>query len=92
MTNEELTKQLLREFSKLRTEVRENGVLMEQVHDQNQAVLEAVGDIQKELADVPKRAEFAELQADVRVIKAAIADVSEQVNDHERRLIRLEPA
>ena len=67
-------------------------VLLEEIRDQNKAVLEAVGDMQKQLADVPKRAEFDELRADVRVIRAAVTDISEQVGDHEQRITRLEAA
>jgi Tfp pilus assembly protein PilO len=67
-------------------------VLLEEIRDQNKAVLEVVGDMQQQLADVPKRAEFDELRADVRVIRAAVADLSVQVSDHEQRMTRLEAA
>lgn len=67
-------------------------VLLEQIRDQNKAVLEAVSGIRAELAQVPKREEFDELRQDVKIIKAAVTDLSQQVADHERRLSRLEAA
>ena len=68
------------------------GVLLEQIRDQNRAVLEAVGSMQEELKRVPKREEFDELKQDVKVIKAAVTDLSHQVTDHEHRIGHLESA
>ena len=68
------------------------GILLEEIRDQNKAVLEAVGDMRAELKKVPKRDEFDDLKQDVKVIKAAITDLSHQVDDHERRITRLETA
>ena len=56
------------------------GVLLEQIRDQNKAVLEAVGDMR------------AELKQDVKVVRAATTDTSRQVHDLERRVSRLEAA
>jgi hypothetical protein len=68
------------------------GILLEEIRDQNKAVLEAVGDIQAQVRILPTRAEFEELRQDVKVIKAAVTDVSHQVTDHEHRITRLEAA
>lgn len=67
-------------------------VLLEQIRDQNKVVLETVDTMRAELALVPKREEFDELKQDVKVIKAAVTDLSRQVNDHERRISHLEAA
>lgn len=67
-------------------------ILLEEIRDQNKAVLEAVGDMRKELAEVPKRDEFDELKQDMKVIKAAAVDLSHQVADHERRITDPEAA
>lgn len=48
--------------------------------------------MQDELSRIPKREEFDELKQDVKVIKAAITDLSGQVSDHETRITRLETA
>jgi uncharacterized protein YhaN len=63
-------------------DVNHLSVLMEQVVDQNKAVLEAVGDIQRKVAGLPTRDEFAELKQDVRIIKAAVVDLSRDLAEH----------
>lgn len=68
------------------------GILLEEIRSQNKAVLEAVGAMQHELQRVPKRDEFDELKQDVKVIKAAITDLSHQTTDHDRRIGNLETA
>lgn len=73
-------------------DVRYFGILLEEIRDQNRAVLEAVGDMLAQVRVLPTRAEFAELRQDVKVIKAAVTDVSHQVADHEHRITRLEAA
>jgi hypothetical protein len=66
-------------------------VLLEEIRDQNKAVLEAVGDMRKHVALLPNvQSDIAELKQDVRVIKAAISDMSHQLADHEYRITRLE--
>jgi hypothetical protein len=68
------------------------GLLLEEIRDQNKAVLEAVGDMQSKVSNLPTRDEFVELKQDVKVIKAAITDLSMQQMDHEHRISRLETA
>lgn len=65
-------------------------VLLEEIRNQNKVVLKAVSGMCAELAQVPKREEFEELKQDVKVIKAAVTDLSRQVNDHEHRISHLE--
>ena len=65
-------------------DVNHLSVFMEQVVDQNKAVLEVVGDIQSKVANLPTRAEFDELKQDVRVIKAAVVDLSRDLAEHKR--------
>jgi predicted nucleic acid-binding Zn-ribbon protein len=67
-------------------------VLMEQMRDELRAVHEAVGGIQEQLADVPKRDEFDELRQDMKAAMSALRDVSGQVADHETRISALEAA
>src|SRR5260221_871129 len=87
MMMDDVAKQLLREFSKLRAEVRDNGIVVEQMRDELKAVHELVGGVQEQLADVPKRAEFDELRADVKVIKKVVGDQSRELTHsiHEYR-------
>ena len=58
--------------------------LMEQISSQNQAVLEAVGDIQAKVANLPTRDEFNELKQDVKMIKAAVKATNSEVADLSR--------
>jgi hypothetical protein len=57
-------------------------VLMVHLIDQNRAVLEAVGDIRAKVEDLPTRTEFNDLQRDVKTIKAAVTDVSIELERH----------
>ena len=57
-------------------------VLMEQQNSKLDGVLEAVGDIQHKVADLPTRAELDELKQDVKIIKAAVQDVSRDLAEH----------
>ena len=57
-------------------------VLMEDQNGKLDAVLEAVGDIQRKVADLPTRAEFDELKQDVRVIRAVVTDLSRDLAEH----------
>ncbi len=69
------------------------GVLLEDIRDQNKAVLEAVGDMQKQVAELPAiREDIGELKDDMKVVKAAVTDRSRQLQDHVRRIGDLEAA
>ena len=58
------------------------GVLLEQIVDQNKAVLEAVGDIQRKVGDLPTRAELNELKQDMKVVKAAVTATNRDLKEH----------
>lgn len=66
-------------------------VLGEVLHDELKAILELVKGIpviRQELQQM--HAEVDELKADMKLVKAAVTDLSKQSSDHERRLTRLE--
>ena len=68
-------------------------LVLEEIRDQNKAVLEFVGElpsIQRDIAEL--REDVAELTSDMKVVKAALADMTHQLDDHERRITRLEAA
>ncbi len=67
-------------------------VLLEEIRDQVCVLFDAVGSIQDELKQVPKRDEFEELKADVRTIKAVVMDNCKQLDGHEKRIAALEIA
>ncbi len=57
-------------------------VLMEDQNGKLDAVLEAVGDIQRKVADLPTRAELNELKQDVKTIKAAVTASNRDLKEH----------
>jgi len=69
-------------------------VLGEVLHGELKAILEAVGGLQQAAAAVlpSMQADIAELKQDMKIVKAAVTDLSRQSNDHEQRLTRLEAA
>jgi Tfp pilus assembly protein PilO len=86
MTLDDVAKQLTRGLSNLRADVRENASMLEQIRDELRAVHEAVGGLQEQLAEVPKRAEFDELRADVKVIKKVVGDQSRELTQLDSRV------
>lgn len=58
-------------------------VLLEQIVGQNQAVFEAVGDIQTKVAKLDGiERDVAELKRDMKVVKAAVTDLSHELAEH----------
>lgn len=74
------------------------GVLLEEMRESFRAVMEAVGDIQRQVHALPEiRQNIRVLMDDVEVLKVAIKDLSnevgglsDQVEHHEHRIHRLE--
>jgi archaellum component FlaC len=56
--------------------------MFEEMRGELRAVHEGVGAIREELARVPKREEFEELKQDVKLIKAAVGDLSRDLAKH----------
>ena len=68
-------------------------VLLEEIKAQNKAVLDAVGDMQRNVAKLPSmEQDISELKQDTKIVKAAVTDVSRQVHDHERQIAQLKAA
>jgi peptidoglycan hydrolase CwlO-like protein len=67
-------------------------LLMEDQNAKLDAVLEAVGDIQTKVADLPTRNEFEELKQDVKTIKAAATVTNHDMAALDHRVTRLEAA
>lgn len=66
------------------------GIKDEQLAGQLGPLLEAVHQIQQTLQTLPTQHDFAATQTDVKIIKAAVTDTSQQVHDHERRITLVE--
>lgn len=66
-------------------------VLLEEIRGQNEAVLEIVGDMQEQVAEIPKiQRDIQEIKGDIKVMKAVLTDHSGQLHDHEHRIGALE--
>jgi peptidoglycan hydrolase CwlO-like protein len=63
--------------------------LMEDQNAKLDAVLEAVGDMQRKMADLPTRDEFNELKQDVKTIKAAVKVTNDDLVEHKRLPVHL---
>jgi len=67
------------------------GVLLEEIRDQNKAILEAVGDMQAHVTKIPAiQNDTTDLKQDMKVIKAAVTDISHDVQGLDQRVTRLE--
>ena len=74
---------LRQEVGGLRQDVRHLSVLVEQVISQNMGVLEVVGDMQQKVALIPAmQRDIAELKQDMKVVKAAVVEVSRDLAEH----------
>lgn len=66
------------------------GIILEEIRDQNKAVLEAVGGMQDKMRSLATKEEVENLAEDVKIIKAVITDASKQQQNHEVRISQLE--
>ena len=68
-------------------------ILIEQLVDQNKAILEYVSGVPAMAAHLEHvEQDVSELKQDMKIVKAAVTDLSQQVANHERRITRLEAA
>ena len=67
-----------------------NGVLLEDVNGKFDVILDAVKGIREKVDDLPTRNEFNELKGDVKTIKAVVTQNNLEINDHNRRITKLE--
>jgi len=68
-------------------------VLIEQLVDQNKAILEYVGQLPSITRDIVHlKEDVAELRSDIKIVKAAVTDLNQQAANHEHRITRLEAA
>lgn len=74
------------------SDVNHADILLKDINGKFDAVLEAVGQIQSQIKNLPTRDEFTRLKDDVKTIKLAVTGHSEQLNDNEKRITQLEAA
>ncbi len=71
-------------------EIRHLSMLVEEVISQNKAVLEIVGDMQENMKCLAKSKDLEEVKTDVKTTVTAVTDTNKQVNNHEKRITKLE--
>ncbi|HSH18173.1 MAG TPA: hypothetical protein VK978_02215 [Candidatus Saccharimonadales bacterium] len=67
-------------------------VLLEDMNSKFDVVLEAVMAMREDMQTLAKQHDLEQIKSDVRIIKAAVTDLSAQVQDHESRLSELKSA
>jgi hypothetical protein len=69
------------------------GIILEEIRDQNKAVLEAVSDMRQNVALIPEmKTDIEELKQDVRTIKAAVTATNKDLSKLDTRVTVLEQA
>ncbi len=77
--------------SNLTNELRRIAVTQEAMGDTIKTILEIVAPMRKEVTEIKSViADIPEMKADIKTIKAVIRDTNQQVQNHEKRLTRLE--
>lgn len=61
-------------------------ILLEDMNGKFDVVLELVGQMRDEMKTLAKQEDLEEVKADVKVVKAAVTDLSHQVQGHEQLL------
>lgn len=67
-------------------------VMLEEIRDQNKAVLEIVGGMQAQMKLLATKEALQEVADDVRMLKIAMTDTNREVQNHEQRITALEQA
>lgn len=70
-----------------KSEARYFGVMLEEIRDQNRAVLEAVGDMQWQIKHIFERPEFVALKNEVRLMNRAIIENRHDHDVLEKRVV-----
>lgn len=64
--------------------------LLEDINSKFDRVIEAVDQVRQDVRATAKQSDLEDVKSDVKVVKAAVTDVSTQVNKHDQRLSNLE--
>jgi hypothetical protein len=68
------------------------GIVLEDMNGKMDVVLEAVGQMRDDMKMLAKQEDLEEVKADIKTVKAVITNHSIQLDDHEKRITRLETA
>ena len=62
------------------------------LHRKFDVIIELVGQMRDDMKGLVTKDDLAEVKSDIKVIKAAVTDLGDKVNDHEVRITTLETA
>ncbi len=65
-------------------------VLLEDINSKFDKLIEVVYQMREEIKSTATKDDLVDVKSDLRTVKAAVTDVSSQVNNHENRITRLE--
>ena len=65
-------------------------VLLEDINSKFDRIVEAVGQVREDVHSSAKQIDLEDVQSDVKIIRAAVTDLSSQVNQQDQRLSDLE--
>ena len=66
------------------------GIVLEEIRDQNKAVIEAVGQMQDTMKTLATKVALQAVADDVKIIKSVLTDTNKDLNLHDIRLRNLE--
>lgn len=70
-----------------------NGVILEEIKDQNKAILETLQPMPQMVKDIEQmKGDIEEIKVDNKAMKAVIKDHGHHIDDHETRITQLETA
>ena len=67
-------------------------VLLEDINGKFDAVLDGISGIRERVDNLPARDEFNVVKDDIRTIKLAVKGTNKRLEDHEKRITKLETA
>jgi len=67
-------------------------VLLEDINGKFDAVLDGISGIRERVDNLPARDEFNDVKDDIRTIKSAVKGTNKRLEDHEKRITKLETA
>ncbi|PIR86101.1 hypothetical protein COU14_00725 [Candidatus Kaiserbacteria bacterium CG10_big_fil_rev_8_21_14_0_10_44_10] len=71
-------------------QIRHQGVISEDIQHHIQRLAEAMADVPAKVTSIDER--LANMESDMKVVKAAVTDQSGVLHDHETRITQLESA
>lgn len=73
-------------YTELMSDNNYTDILLEDMNAKFDVVLEAVGAMRDEIKTLARQDDLVEVKHDMKIVKAAVTDLSDEVRDHSRQL------